>query len=157
VAAVELVLGREHVHRAALAAADPGFAAGQLGHDDLGIDAIGQHVAVVTVAGDDAVMALLQGGLDADRNRFLADVQVAEAADQAQTVQLARTLFKAADQHHLFVEVEQFIVRRGIKPVGLIGLLEMIEPIGLRGRSVLGFAGSGQDDVPLRAGYRDGL
>src|SRR3546814_3616872 len=40
VPAVEPVLHREHVHRAALAARNAGGAAGEFGHDDLGVDAI---------------------------------------------------------------------------------------------------------------------
>jgi hypothetical protein len=58
VAAVEAGLDVEHVHRAALAARRTARAAGQLGHDFLGIHAGGQHVAVVTIAGDDLVALL---------------------------------------------------------------------------------------------------
>ena len=62
VAAVEAMLDAEHVHRAALALGDAGGAAGQLGHDHLGIDAVSEHVAMVAIAGDDAVLA----GVSAD-------------------------------------------------------------------------------------------
>lgn len=61
---------------------------GQLSHHVLGGDTAQQHVAVVAVASDDAVF-LRQRGLQADRNGFLADVQVAETADQAQAIELA--------------------------------------------------------------------
>src|SRR3546814_6455145 len=57
VPAVEPVLHREHVHRAALAARNAGGAAGEFGHDDLGVDAIGQPMAVVAITSDDAVLA----------------------------------------------------------------------------------------------------
>ena len=57
VAAVEAVIDAEHVHRPALAFRDAGSAARQLGHDHLGIDAVGEHVAVIAIAGDDAVLA----------------------------------------------------------------------------------------------------
>src|SRR3546814_7989334 len=59
-AAVEFMLDAEHVHRTALAAGDARFPAGQFRHDDIGIDAIGQHVAMVAIAGDEAVLARLK-------------------------------------------------------------------------------------------------
>ena len=104
VAAVEAVLDAEHVHRTALALGNAGGAAGQLGHDHLGVDAIGEHVAVVAIAGDDAVLADRHRRLQPDRDRFLADVEVAEAADQAEAVELPRPLLEAADEQHLLVE-----------------------------------------------------
>ena len=70
VAAVEMLLFREHVHRAALALGIAALAARELGHDALGVHAAGQHVAVVAVAGDDAV-AIARGGLHADDDGFL--------------------------------------------------------------------------------------
>ena len=65
-------------------------------------------MAVVAVAGDDAV-AGLQRVLDADGHRLLADVEVAEAADQAHAVELAGLLLEAADQQHLAVVAEQIL------------------------------------------------
>ena len=104
VAAVKTVVDAEHVHRSALAVADAGVAPGQLGHDHLGVDAVGEHVAMVAVAGDDAVLADRHRGLQADRDRFLADVEVAEAADQPEAVKLPGALLEAADEQHLLVE-----------------------------------------------------
>ena len=112
VAAVESVLDAEHVHRAALALGDAGCAAGQLGHDHFGVDAVSEHVAVVAIAGDDAVLARRQRRLQPDRDRFLADVEMAEAADQAEPVKLAGALLEAADEQHLPVELEQLVLRR---------------------------------------------
>jgi len=66
-----------------------------------------QHVAVVAVARDDLVVALLDALLNTDGHGFLTDVQVAEAPDQAHAVQLARALFKATDEDHLAVETQQ--------------------------------------------------
>ena len=43
--------------------------------------AAGQHMAVVAIAGD-ALVAFLGRGLHADDDRFLPDIEVAEAADQ---------------------------------------------------------------------------
>ena len=87
-------------------------APGQLGHDHLGIDAVGEHVAMVAIAGDDAVLAAVERRLQPDRDRFLADVEVAEAADQAEAVELAGLLLEAADQQHLPVEFEQLVLAR---------------------------------------------
>ena len=104
VAAVEAMLDAEHVHRSALALGNAGVAAGQLGHDHLGVDAVGEHVAMVAIAGDDAVLADRHRRLQPDRDRFLADVEVAEAADQPEPVKLPRALLEAADEQHLLVE-----------------------------------------------------
>ncbi len=45
--------------------------------------------------------------LQPDRDRFLADIEVAEAADQPEAVKLPRALLEAADEQHLLVEIEQ--------------------------------------------------
>ena len=63
-------------------------------------------MAVVAIAGDDLVARLLDR-LHADRDGFLADVEVAEAADQAHAVELARPLLEPADEQHLAIEAEQ--------------------------------------------------
>ena len=109
-AAIEFVVDAEHVHRPALAARDARGAAGELGHDNLGVDSIGQHVAVIAVAGDDAVLARRQRRLQPHRGGFLADVEVAEPADQTQAIELPGALLEAADQQHLFVEFQQFFI-----------------------------------------------
>ena len=57
---------------------------------------------MVAVAGDDRV-ALLERHLHADDDRFLPDVEVAEAADQPHAVHLAGLLLEAPDQQHLAV------------------------------------------------------
>jgi hypothetical protein len=69
-------------------------------------------VAVVAIAGDDLV-ALLRRHLHADDHGFLADIEMAEAADQAHAVHLARLLFEAADQQHLAIGVEVFVLVEG--------------------------------------------
>src|SRR5690606_11070184 len=50
VTTIKAMLDREHVHRAALPAADAGGAASQLGHHDLRIDSAGEHVAMIAIA-----------------------------------------------------------------------------------------------------------
>ena len=79
--------------------------AGQLRHHTLRVHARCQHVAVIAIGGDDAV-AVFQGGLNADDHRFLSDIEVAEAADQAHAIKLTRLLFETADQQHVAVVVE---------------------------------------------------
>src|SRR3546814_16904517 len=91
VPAVEFMLDAEQVHRAALALRDAGLAPRQLGHDDLGIDAIGEHVAVIAVAGDHAVLVAVERRLQAHRDRLLPDIEVTEPADQAEAIELARS------------------------------------------------------------------
>jgi hypothetical protein len=59
-------------------------------------------VAVIAVGGDDGVL-VADIGLHADHDRFLADIEMAEAADQAHAVELARPLLEAADQQHVAV------------------------------------------------------
>ena len=105
VAAVKAVFDAEHVHGAALALGNAGGAAGEFGHDHFGVDAIGQHVAMVAVTGDDAVAADFHGRLEPDGDGFLADVEVAEAADQAEAIKLPRPLLETADEQHLLVEI----------------------------------------------------
>ena len=50
------------------------------------------------------LVALFGRAHQADHNRFLADIEMAEAADQAHAVKLAGPLFKAADQKHVVIE-----------------------------------------------------
>jgi len=116
VAAVEAMLDAEHVHRSALAFGNAGLASGQLGHDHLRVNAVGEHVAVVAVAGDDAVLADLQRRLKADCDRLLADIEVAESTNQAKPVKLPGSLLEAADEQHLAIIFEQF---------GLVGLVPL--------------------------------
>ena len=83
------------------------MAAGQLGHHALGFHAAGQHVAVVAVSGYDLI-ALLQGHLHADDDGFLADIEMAEAADRAHAVELAGLFLEPADQQHV-AQRDQFL------------------------------------------------
>ena len=94
VAAEEALLDGEHVHRAALALGIAAAAAGQLRHHALRVHAAGQHMAVVAVAGDDLV-AGFERHLHADDDRLLADIEVAEAADQPHAVELPGLFLEA--------------------------------------------------------------
>jgi hypothetical protein len=107
VAAVEILLLAEHVHGAALALGIAAAASGEFSHHALGIHPAGEHVAVVAIAGDNGILAG-DRRLHADDDRLLADIEMAEAADQAHAVHLARLLLEAADQQHVAIVFEQF-------------------------------------------------
>ena len=100
VPAVEILLAGEHVHRAALALGIAAAPAGQFRHHAFRVHAAGQHVAVIAIAGDHLVAVAL-GHLHADDDGFLADIEVAEPADQAHAVHLAGLLLETPDQQHL--------------------------------------------------------
>ena len=67
----------------------------------------------------------LQRRLHADHDGFLADIEVAEAADQAHAVELAGLLLEAADQEHVGVEFLELVrpQRKGRRPPGPSRLL----------------------------------
>lgn len=62
---------------------------------------------MVAIAGDHAVLAGLERRLDADGDRFLANIEVTEAADEAEAVKLPRLFLETADQNHLAVKFQQ--------------------------------------------------
>ena len=100
VPAVEILLAGEHVHRAALALGIAAAPAGELGHHAFRVHAAGQHMAVIAIAGDHLI-AVAFGHLHADDDGFLADIEMAEAADQAHAVHLAGLFLETPDQEHL--------------------------------------------------------
>src|ERR1700730_2998888 len=79
-AAKKTLFEREHVHRPAFAFGVTAAPAGQLSHDAFGVHSAGQHMTVITVAGNNLVTRL-KGHLHADDDRLLPDVEVAESAD----------------------------------------------------------------------------
>jgi hypothetical protein len=97
------------MHGAALALGKAAAASGQFRHHAARAHAAGQHVAVVTIAGDDLV-AFLQRHLHADDDRFLADVEVTEAADEAHAVELAGLLLETPDQQHFAVGIQILVL-----------------------------------------------
>ena len=96
------------MHGAALALGQAAAASGEFGHDGTGIEVHGQHVAVVTIAGDHLIAVLL-GHLHTDNDSFLPDIQMTKSADEAHAVQLSGFFLESADQKHFTVSVE-FIV-----------------------------------------------
>jgi hypothetical protein len=114
VAAEEVSLDVEQVHRAALPPGAPGLLSEQLRHDGSGGDAAGQRVGVLAIAREDiVVVAQRRDGAHGDG--LLADVQVAEPADPALRVRLARLLLEATHEDHLPEQVEVEILAVGIE------------------------------------------
>ena len=105
VAAVEAGLRVEHVHRSAAAAAAALLLAVHLRHEPVGRDAARQRMTVLAVGRDDGIVwaECLHG---ADGDRFLADVQMQEAADLAGAVQLRALLLEAPDAQHLVQQAQ---------------------------------------------------
>ena len=66
-------------------------------------------MAVVAIAGDDLV-ALFERHLHADDDGFLADIEVAETADEAHAVELAGLFLEAADEQHLAIGGELLLL-----------------------------------------------
>jgi hypothetical protein len=86
---------------------DAGSTTGQFRHYGFSGNACDQHMAMVTIAGNDRI-GRSQSGLNAHHNCLLADVEVAEAADHAHAVKLPGPLLEAPYQQHLAVEFQQF-------------------------------------------------
>ena len=86
-------------------------ASGELSHDAFGVHAAREHMAVVAIGGDDLI-PLLARHLHAGDHGFLADIEMAEAADQAHAVELAGLLLEAADEQHLAIGLELLLRRQ---------------------------------------------
>ena len=112
VPSIEVPLLGEHMHRAALALGVAALPPRQLRHDALGVHAGAEHVAVVAIGCNDLV-ALLDRHLHAHHHGLLADVEVAEAADEAHAVELRRLLLEAADEQHPAVGAELLVACEG--------------------------------------------
>ena len=87
-------------------------APGELRHHAFGVHAAGQHVAMVAVGGDHLI-TVGRGHLHADHDRLLADIEMAEAADETHAVELRRLLLEAADQQHLAVGMQFLLAVNG--------------------------------------------
>ena len=107
VATIEMLLFREHVHRAAFAFRKTTLAASQFGHDASWVHATCQHMTVIAI-GRHAFVTVFGCGLKAHNNGFLTDIKVAETTDQAHAIKLARLFLKPPDQQHFPVMSQQF-------------------------------------------------
>ena len=99
-AAHEAALDVEQVHRAALALRATGGLAEQLRHYGFRRDALDERLPMFAVGTDDVVV-VPQRCERTDRDCFLADVEVAEAADLTEGICFRRLFLKATDQQHL--------------------------------------------------------
>src|SRR6185295_12731979 len=102
------------VHAAALAPADAGGAAAQLGHEGAHVGAARDGVPVVAVVRDDVVVVAQQAH-GAHPHRLVADVEVQEAADLALDVELGAAFLEAPDEQHLAIEREAFFSFHGCR------------------------------------------
>src|SRR5262249_46828463 len=117
VAAIEIFLDAEHVHRAALPLGVAGAAAGQLGPDALRGPAAGPHMAAIAVGGDDLI-AGFEGELHAHDHGLLPDIEVAEAADQSHAVHLAGSLFETPDRQHVAIDAKLYLLAKIGRHIG---------------------------------------
>ena len=109
--AVKTLLPAEHMHGATLALGIAADASREFRHHAAGFHAGGQHMPVVAVGGDHLIPRL-QAHLHANHDRFLADIKVAETANQTHAVKLACLFLKPADQQHVAIGAQQFIARQ---------------------------------------------
>ena len=100
-AAVEVFLLVEEVHRSAFAAAAAGYFSEQFCHYCFGIHADSECVAVVSVGGYYVISGEVDGCDGAGAYCFLSNVYVAKAADFAEAVHLGGLFFEPAYQEHL--------------------------------------------------------
>jgi hypothetical protein len=100
IAAIEAPFAVEQVHGAAAAMGTAIPLAKHLGHDGIHRYAAHQRITVLAVGRDDIVLRR-QGMQRAHSDRFLADIQVKEAADVAGPVKLCRLFLQAADAQHV--------------------------------------------------------
>src|SRR4051794_1569782 len=98
--AEEVLLPAEHVHGTALAFGIAAAASGQFGHHAFGIHPGGKHMPVVAVSCYD-LFPLFEGHLHADHARFLADVEMAEPAYGAHSIELSGLFLETPDQKHV--------------------------------------------------------
>ena len=94
------------MHRAAASAAAAVALAEQLGHQDVGIHALGERMAMAAMGRGDPV-GRPQMRADADGGRLLADIKVQEAGRLALAAGDLRDAFEAPQQHHPLIEIDQ--------------------------------------------------
>ena len=97
------------VHGAAFAAAIAGFLAEQFGKHSVQRRALGDTVAVAAVGAGD-VIVLAQRFANADRDGFLADIEMRETRHLGAEIKLVDLFFEEPDLQHLAVELEPALV-----------------------------------------------
>ncbi len=97
--------GREQVHAAPAAGRATGLAAIELGEQLARLQSFGQRVAMPAVGAKNHILPP-QMGTDADRDRFLSDIRVTGALNEAALMRFRQLLFTQANRLHLAVEQE---------------------------------------------------
>src|SRR2546425_7956719 len=111
-AAHESALDIEQVHRAALALRAASGLPEQLRHDGVRRDPLDQRLTVFAIGADDVVIVPKRRER-ADSHRFLADIQMAEAADLAEGIGLGCLFLEATNEQHLAQHFEMQVGLRG--------------------------------------------
>ena len=99
VAAIHVMFLVEVMHRPAEAARTAGRFSEKLRHAGVRARAPGEGVRVIAIGGDEVIVGP-RGRDGADHDRFLADVEMAEAADLLRLILLTRAFLKTPDQQH---------------------------------------------------------
>src|SRR5690348_16664573 len=99
VPAVHVILFVEKVHRAAKSLSAAGRLSEKFGHTRVGAGSARQGVAVIAISSNNVIVGT-DGSDRADHNGFLADVEVAKAADLLRLILLARAFLETANQQH---------------------------------------------------------
>ena len=107
----EIVRLVEHVHRPALALRTAPDPTEHFSHAILGVHAASEGVPMIAVGGDDRI-GMLHRRDTTDRDRFLANIDVAEATDLLVLVGLHGSNFELADQQHLPQPLMELLRRR---------------------------------------------
>ena len=114
VTAEETLVAGEHMHRPALAAGIAAGTTGQFCHHATAFHAGCQHVCMIAITGDDGV-TLFHRRLNADHDRFLTNIEMAETSDQTHAIHLSGFFFKTTDQQHFAVVIKQGVF---VRPCG---------------------------------------
>ena len=74
----------------------------QFRHDGFGVHAAGEHMAMIAVARD-GLIAFHRRHPDTGNDSFLADVEMAKAANQAHAIHLPGFFLEAPDEQHIAI------------------------------------------------------
>jgi hypothetical protein len=96
------------MHGAALALADTGSFAEELGHHGVDVDPLGDTMAMTSVGGSD-IVPVGQMGADPYGDGLFTGVKVNEAWQESMGEKLGNLIFKGADQTHPLVDPEELI------------------------------------------------
>jgi hypothetical protein len=116
----EVDLGSKQVHRAPLPLAQTSRLAEQLSHHPFWVSPTHDRLGVLAVGGED-VIVFVQGSGSTGRNGFLAAVEMQKAGDVSLGLLFRTGFFKFPTKHHLFEQLNQFMVWQDGPEFGLHG------------------------------------